>query len=214
MCVTSWVRKLSVVVVGLVVSLTSVTGCGNRASSEERGSDSRGDQDGEEHPIRPGAAPERAPDVDYFANASSLPGLYKAKVGGPARALELLIYPKYGYAQIQDPRKPENVDRYDVRDGVVTGVTPVKVVGPYRGPDTLATSTFSIDDVDFSAVPKMVADARAQLNIEDGKVTHIILQRPLPFASDVRFRVYLSGPRKNGSVEYDARGNLKKVWGR
>jgi hypothetical protein len=58
----------------------------------------------------------------------------------------------------------------------------------------------------------MVKDAPAQLKIDGAKVTHMVLKRGRPFSDDVRWRVYVSGPRKDGSVEYDPAGSVKKVW--
>lgn len=150
--------------------------------------------------------------INYFADASTLPTIYKAKIGGPTRVLEMLIYPTYGYAQIQDPKKLENVDQYDMRNGKVQDGAPVKFVGHTPTVADLKEITFDIGEVDFAAVPKMAKDAPAQLKIDDGKVTHMILQRPLPFNKEVRFRVYVNGSRKDGSVEYDAKGNMKKVY--
>ena len=43
-------------------------------------------------------------------------------------------------------------------------------------------------------------------------VTHLILKRGRPFNNDVRWRVYVRGTRKNGSVELDPAGTLTKVW--
>lgn len=66
--------------------------------------------------------------------------------------------------------------------------------------------------VDFGTVPRMAKDALAQLKIDDGKVTQMILKRGRPFNNDVRWRVYVTGTRKDGSVEYDPAEALKKVW--
>ncbi len=171
------------------------------------GAKSKGDDDDDK------AGGGAAGKADYFgADATELPKLYKTKIGGATRILEMLIYPNYGYAQIQDPKKLENVDQYDMRDGNVEDGAPVKFIGNQPTAADLKATTFDVDEVDFTAIPKIVKDASAQLKIDDGKVTHIILKRPLPFEKEVRFRVYVDGSRKDGSVEYDAKGNMKKVY--
>ncbi len=76
----------------------------------------------------------------------------------------------------------------------------------------LDEATVDIASVDFGAVPRMVKEATAQLKIDDGKVTHMILKRGRPFHNDVRWRVYVTGTRKDGSVEFDPAGTVKKVW--
>ncbi len=179
-------------------------------SKSSKGGD-KGGKSGDDGDDKPGSGATGAK-PNYFVDATNLPKLYKAKIGGATRVLELLIYPEYGYAQIQDPKKLENVDQYDERDGNVEDGNPVKFIGDQPTLADLKADTFDIDEVDFTAVPKMAKDAMVQLKIDDGKVTHMILKRPLPFSKEVRFRVYVDGARKDGSVEYDAKGNMKKVY--
>ena len=156
----------------------------------------------------PGAGVE---DTDLFANASDVPVKFKEKCGGPVKALELILYPQYAKLQAQDPKKKENIDAYDYRNGSVDDPAPVKLMGD-SDQKTLEDNLFSLETVDFTAVPRMTKDAAQRLNLEDGKVSHMMLKRGLPFNKDVRWRVYVNGTRKNGSVEYDEKGNMKKVW--
>jgi hypothetical protein len=149
---------------------------------------------------------------DYLKDATAVPTKLKAKVGGPVRLLELSLYAEHVGAQIQDPKKHENVDAYELRDGQVGDPEPVKFVGTTPTAKDLDEATVEIASVDFGAVPRMAKDALAQLKIDDGKVTHMILKRGRPFNNDVRWRVYVTGTRKDGSVEYDPAGALKKVW--
>jgi hypothetical protein len=150
--------------------------------------------------------------VNYFEDATSLAKLYKAKVGGETRVLEMLIYPEYGHAQIVDPKKPDQGDQYDIRNDVVEDPGPLKFTGKQPTKEDLKFSSFDIDEVDYTAVPKIVKDAIVQLKYEDAKTTHIMLKRPLPFNKDIRFRVYVNSPRRSGSVEYDAKGKMLKVY--
>src|SRR5262245_10156639 len=48
--------------------------------------------------------------INYFQDASSVPGKLKEKIRGPVRLLELALYPTYAFAEIQDPAKKENLD--------------------------------------------------------------------------------------------------------
>jgi hypothetical protein len=149
---------------------------------------------------------------DYFKDASGVPAKFKEKVGGPVRLLELTLYPGYVLAQIQDPKKHENVDGYELRDGQVGDPEPVKFMGTTPTAKDLDEATVDAASIDFGAVPRMAKDALVQLKIDDGKVTHMILKRGRPFHNEVRWRVYVTGARKDGSVEYDPAGTLKKVW--
>jgi hypothetical protein len=153
-----------------------------------------------------------APAGGYLQDAGSIPAAFKAKVGGPVHVLELTVYPDHVAAQIQDPKKHGNVDEYELRDGSVGEGEPVKFVGSTPTAKDLDEAVVDFASVDLAGLPRMVKDATAQLKIDDGKVTHVILKRGRPFNNDVSFRVYVSGTRKDGSVEYDAAGKLKKVW--
>jgi hypothetical protein len=165
-----------------------------------------------EAPKSGGAAPASAGGADYFKDATSVPVKLKAKVGGPVRLLEMSLYADHVAAQIQDPKKHDEANEYELRDGQVGDPDPIKFVGTAPTAKDLDEGTFDLGTVDFGAMAKMVKDAPEQLKIEGGKVTHMILKRQRPFSNDVRWRVYVSGTRKNGSVEYDPAGGVKKVW--
>lgn len=164
-------------------------------------------------PTWPGLPPPgRADDAatNYLRDAAGVPLKFQEKMGAPPRFLQLALYPTYVIAEIQDPRKKDNVDQFTLRDGHVGDGKPVRLMGPSDA--NLEANLFDLAGVDFGAVPRMAADAMTQLAIEDGKVTHMMLRRWLPFTQEVLWRVYVSGPRKDGSVEYDPAGRLKKVW--
>src|SRR5262249_10932417 len=134
--------------------------------------------------------------VDYFQDASSVPGKLKEKIRGPVRLLELALYPTYAFAEIQDPAKKENVDRYELRNGTVGDGEPVKFVGQVPTAQALEAITFDVSTIDAAAVPKMAAEAIEKLGIEGGQVTHMLLKRGIPFNEEVRWRVFVNGTRR------------------
>lgn len=172
---------------------------GDKKSKSKKGSDDSGSS-------------KSAAKVNYFADATGLAKLYKAKVGGETRVLEMLIYPEYGHAQVVDPKKPEQADQYDIRNDVVEDPGPLKFTGKQPTKEDLKFASFDIDEVDYTVVPTMVKDAPVALKFEGGKTTHIMLKRPLPFNKDIRYRVYVTSERRSGSVEYDAKGKQLKVY--
>jgi len=149
---------------------------------------------------------------DLFKDAASLASKLKAKVGGPVHILEFVLYPDHATVQVQDPKKPENVDQYDFLGGKFGDPSPVKLIGQSATASELKEASVDIGSVDFGLVPKIVKEAAAELKIEEGKVTHLVLKRNRPFSNDVLWRVYVSGPRKDGSVEYDPKGHMGKVY--
>ena len=159
---------------------------------------------------KPGGPVGNGPDL--FVDASSIPLKYKEKIKGPVRVMEILVYPAFAQAKIQDPNKKLNADEYEYRGGTVGDGGALKWIGTPPTEKDLEFQTFNIDEVDFSKVPTMVADAPKQLGYEGGKTTHMMLKRPLPFEKEVRWRVYVNGERKDGSVEFDAKGVFKKKY--
>jgi hypothetical protein len=131
------------------------------------------------------------------------------RLGGSVRALEFLIYPEYVIVEAQDIEKPKHVDRYTYRNGALGDPDPVNVQR-YRG--KLDSHLFDLDDLALELVPMLVETTMRRLEYEDAKVTHIVIQRNLPFSKDVVIRVYAHGPRESGRVEFTADGKFKRVY--
>jgi hypothetical protein len=158
-----------------------------------------------------GAAKKQA-GVNYFEDASSIPVKFNAFFNNnPVRPLELLIYPGYANAQIQDPKTPLNVDAYSLR-GDVERTGPVKFTGKQPTEKDLANATFDLKDVDFAKISQMVKEAPTNCEVPDGKVSHLIIKKPLPFSNKTSVRVYVSGERHDGNLEYNLDGSVKKVY--
>lgn len=154
---------------------------------------------------KPGAAAK----VDYLVDPTDVFAVYDKALGGSVIALELGIYPTYAFLKAQDPKKKKNVDQFDLRDGVVSDPTPVRLLG--GGEKDLESNLFPLAEVDPKGLKSALADALGRTkDIEDGKITHVIVKRRLPFAKDVRCLIYVSGPRESVFLEYDAKGKFLK----
>jgi hypothetical protein len=200
------VATLAPVIIGGIVSAIAL----GRASSAI---ESVTTPPGGRTPPRPGVPSlpslPAAPKVDYFADATSIPGAFQAAIGTPLRAKQLVIYSEYAIIEAQDPQKPQNVDRYTLRNGSVGSKDAVRLVG--REKDNLAPHLFDLSVTNFGLVPALIADARKRLAIDDAKVSHVMLDRMLPFSKDVLWRVYVGSDRDSGFVEYDTAGRMKRV---
>ena len=73
-------------------------------------------------------------------------------------------------------------------------------------------ATFDLKEVDFAKLPKMIQEAPEKCEVPDGKVTHLIIKRPLPFSNKTSIRVYVNGERRDGNMEYNLDGTVKKVY--
>lgn len=152
------------------------------------------------------------PEMTLFgpAGATAVMGTFDAAISGePTRLLTASIYPQYAFVQAQDAAIPTHVDEYEYRDGLVGPPAPVTLMGD----GDLEANLFSITDVDWSFINRAVTEAPGLMpTVEEGAVTHIIVERSV-FRPDfsVTVRVYVSGPRAGGYVEYTATGELIQV---
>ncbi len=129
-----------------------------------------------------------------------------ARGAAPLRILQAIIYPGYAFAQVQDPSIPVNVDEYQWRD-TLSSPAPVTLTGD----GDLEANLFSDTDVNWAAIPALVDAALAQIPIEGAEVTHVIVQRNLPFTDTVQIRVFVNGTRSSGYLDADAQGNILAV---
>lgn len=135
---------------------------------------------------------------------------FSQKLGGkPVRARELVLYPEYAILEAQDPANPKHVDRYMYRNGQVGDPEPVSVQS-IRG--KLEDNLVSLDEVALDKLPALIANTLQQLAYEKAKVTHVIVERNLPFSKHVVMRVYASGPRESGRIDYTGTGQVLRVY--
>jgi hypothetical protein len=117
----------------------------------------------------------------------------------PMQLLSVLVYPEYLTAQGQGPGAEQTIVEYRWV-GQLTPATPAVGVPT----DDIAARIFSSDEVSWSAIPALVEAAPAAVAIEGGIVTHLDVERSLPFSDDIRIRVFVSGPGGDGFVDGDA----------
>jgi hypothetical protein len=134
---------------------------------------------------------------------------FEAAISGePSRFMQIAIYPTYGFADAQDANNLAHVDEYPFRDGVVGASSPIELVG---GGD-LNASLFSLSDIDWTVVSAEVAGAPGQTTIEEPAVVYVLVERSAFIdGNPVTVKVYVTGPRGSGFVEYDGVGTLIKV---
>ncbi|MEJ7733970.1 MAG: hypothetical protein WKG00_32840 [Polyangiaceae bacterium] len=164
-------------------------------------------------PPRPGipsppVAPP-APKVSYFANATSVPGAFQASIGSPLKVKEVVVYDQYVIIEAQDPQKPQNVDRYTLRDGRVSDKDAVRLVGDEKG--NLDKFLFDIGSINYALIPTLITDAKARLAIADAKASHVMVDRRFSASKQPGWRVYIGSDRESGYVAYDLSGKMVRV---
>lgn len=163
------------------------------------------------------AAPAQDKSLNYMVDASSVKAAYKAKIGGPVRLFEAIIYPPMGeyvgtrfMAEVQNPTKKLEADKYTLQAGTWGETQPIKWMGKVPTEEDLEAQSFDLDTVDLTLIPKMATDALAQLKYDNGEVTHIILKKNFPFEKDLRWFVYVNSERRSGYVLYNYDGKFVK----
>ena len=110
------------------------------------------------------------------------------------------------------PADPLHVDRHRYEGGRHVGPPEPVPVGRHLG--SLRRRVFPAAAVDVSLLPGMLEAAPAQVRAEDGKLTHVVLDREEGDSSwgDPRWRVHVMGSRVGGTVEYGLDGKRKRVY--
>ena len=148
------------------------------------------------------------------ANYLVVPGAAQAAVDeitrelGPILVTSFDLYDHYAIFEAQDPAKPENLDRYTYRNGVLEGSEPVHVDQSLL--DDLPNRLFALSEVSWGAVSTLSASALTQLQIEDAEVNHLGVDRGFDGGA-VRLSLSVSGPRRSGGVEATADGTVTEA---
>lgn len=188
-------------IAGIVVSYISTTGTSSVTTSTVETTATATAATAVDAPAAPrGALVEE----DYFADATKAKARYEAVLGKPIMARQLVLYQYYALLEAQNPKNREHVDNYKLWANKVERPTPVRL-GSDKG--QLSQILFSLDSVDFGIVRGLLQRTLAELKIEEGKVTHVFLERD--GTSDKRepvWRVYVNGTRESGFTEFSLKG--------
>ncbi len=122
--------------------------------------------------------------------------------------LKLSFYDTYAMVEVQDPKKPDNVDAYTYRNGELTGPNPVKLIGNGR----IGDNVFPLKDVNVAGIPALTQEILDKLkDVEGGKLIGYSIKRNLPFSKDVRIQPLTDATRKSVTIEADKNAKLKKL---
>jgi len=127
--------------------------------------------------------------------------------GEPTQFTDIAIYTDYAISTAQDPNVPGRFDRYTWRTGTVDTPTPQP-----DNPDA-ANVTFTIAEVNWSAITTLAADAPRLAGVEGGAVSYIIVSRSTFIeVGPIVVHIYVNGPRGSAVVEATAAGEFVKTF--
>ncbi len=141
--------------------------------------------------------------LDPSALAQALTAMTDA-LGNEITALELDVYPSRVVLQAQDPASPVRILQYVYRNGALETPRPVRL----QGTGKLEENTFRLHDARLDRIPELTKRAIAAVDGKHGRVSHVLLRRNLPHDVDVRFRVYVTSPIRDGYLDATADGEL------
>lgn len=141
---------------------------------------------------------------DYFSNANLAKARYEKVLGKPIMARQLSLMQYYATLEAQDPKNRDHVDSYKLWANKVERPQPVRLGSDKQ---QLSQLLISLDSVDFGQVPKVIKQALADLKLEEGKVSAVVLDRDgqSPKHEPI-WRVIVNGSRENGVVEFSVAG--------
>lgn len=156
----------------------------------------------------PGPAPASAPDATPlgFGDGVLVIEAGLADLEGERSLVQVVLYEGYGI--VTSLSSSSEVDRVVVRSSgneQPTAMPNAMVQDPVG-------SRFAMTDIDWSIIPGLVERTPTDLGIEGGKVSHVIVEKNLPFSPDLVIRVYVSTDRRSGRIDYFADGRVLRAF--
>lgn len=144
---------------------------------------------------------------DGAAAAAITTALDNGIAGQPTAFTQIGLYGDYAIATAQNPSLPDHLDQYMWRTGSLGTASP-------QPSDAAApTMTFTVDEIDWTAVSAVVANAATLSKVEQGEVSYVVVQRDT-FTADlpVVVRIYVNGPRGSAYIQVAADGTVVNVF--
>ena len=142
--------------------------------------------------------------VNFLQDATGIPVALRKAISGPIMVYKLNLSELSAEVDVQDSAKKENIDRYEYEKDGFGKPRPVTLRGRYTQ-KALDAAVFPLESIDFSLVPKMIADARQLLAMPDGKTNAVFLESGRPHKKPF-WHVGVTDARHHGAVAYDLKG--------
>ena len=151
-----------------------------------------------------------AADVDTLFEADApgrIAALFEdALAGEPTRFSQILLYPDYAMATVQDPTLPTNLDRYTWRSGAF-GTPSAQESGA-----DIESTLFGVGDINWVALAQVAAQSPSLAGVDGGTISHVVIEHSTfqPTLAAV-VRIFVSGDRGSGFVELAPSGEIIAV---
>jgi succinyl-diaminopimelate desuccinylase len=183
-----WFEQIAVLSLSLLVVLGSVA-CDPAASGNDR---------------RRSDAVAGQSEPNLLERARLAPALAEVEERFDAQARVLTIEADQArlVVQVEEPRGTGRLVQYEYRRGELQGPHAVEV----RGSGELSHNLFALGSVKLSALPDLLGAAVDKVDPQDGRVRGLVIRRNLPDSEEIRVRVFVDSPRRDGYLDADAEG--------
>lgn len=131
----------------------------------------------------------------------------KELAGEPTQFTEIILYPDYAFATVQDANQPTNLDQYQFRSGKLGGGSPQTSI------DDVEASLFSAGQINWVAVAQVAEQAPRLVEVPDGDVSHIMVDHTGSQPEHpVIVRIYVTGARGSGFLELAPTGEILRAF--
>jgi hypothetical protein len=159
-----------------------------------------------------GRVPESAkgqPSLSPLTNAGvkQVLAAYKETSGTSRLQLKrLTLHDTHSSAEIQSPKNPNHMDRYDYHSGRMRGPDPVRLMGGEKS--NLTAHLFDPEKTPLTDLESLKITAMGKLANEEAKITHVIVERD---RGKVVVRMYGGNKRESGYVAFYETGRVTRV---
>jgi hypothetical protein len=123
--------------------------------------------------------------------------------GTPTQFLSFNVFADYVVTDARDPERPANIDQYIWRGGSVGAPR------PQTNRDEIDSLVFTLDEIDWTALGNVVAQAPGLTDVEAGSVDYISVQRWM--GESIMINVYVNGPRDSAYISVSPAGEVLSV---
>ncbi len=152
-----------------------------------------------------GATAPAAPSVG-FGDGAAVVAAARVRLPGERSLDSVVLYD--GYASVTTVAANGDVDNVFVRGPSADDPTP----RPSAFADPDPASRFHESEVDWGVIPSLVERTPAELGMATAKVSHVIVEKNLPFTPDLVVRVYVSDVRHSGRIDFRTDGSVLRMF--
>jgi hypothetical protein len=123
--------------------------------------------------------------------------------GAPTEFISFNVFADYVVTDARDPARPDNIDQYIWRGGSVGSPR------PQTNRDEIASLVFTLDEIDWTALGNVIAQAPGLTDVESGSVDYVSIQKWM--GESIMINVYVNGPRDNAYISVSPTGEVLSV---